>query len=219
MMVNFEGRQVRMLYDRVLIQKEARFDAPKAVGSIEIPNSVNLNIRMSKIGRILGVGWGNYNSKGKRWETEVQVGQLVYYTRYGKDAQFDGVEGEKYIICRESGVLAWVRLGKDEMPEFVSPRENRLWVKEIPVEERKSPGGIILATTLDSSPDALVRYEIKAVGPGKMNHETGEIEIVEAAIGEKVWAPKTAGVGITWHHRGEREEYRIISFSECFGKA
>jgi chaperonin GroES len=55
-------------------------------------------------GKVVAVGPGRMNDDGKRIAMDVEVGDIVIYTKYGGSEI--KVDGEEFIIMRESDILA-----------------------------------------------------------------------------------------------------------------
>jgi chaperonin GroES len=55
-------------------------------------------------GKVVAVGPGKMNDDGKRIAMDVEVGDIVIYTKYGGSEI--KIEGEELIIMRESDILA-----------------------------------------------------------------------------------------------------------------
>ena len=55
-------------------------------------------------GKVIAVGPGKLNDEGKRIAMDVQVGDIVIYTKYGGSEI--KIDGEEFIIMRESDILA-----------------------------------------------------------------------------------------------------------------
>ena len=55
-------------------------------------------------GKVIAVGPGKINDDGKRIAMDVQVGDIVIYTKYGGSEI--KIDGEELIIMRESDILA-----------------------------------------------------------------------------------------------------------------
>ena len=55
-------------------------------------------------GKVIAVGPGRMNDEGKRIAPDVEVGDIVIYTKYGGSEI--KIEGEEFIIMREGDILA-----------------------------------------------------------------------------------------------------------------
>jgi chaperonin GroES len=55
-------------------------------------------------GKVIAVGPGRMTDEGKRIATDVEVGDIVLYTKYGGSEI--KIDGEELIIMRESDILA-----------------------------------------------------------------------------------------------------------------
>ena len=92
---------VKPLDDRVLI-KQCEAESMTA-GGIVLPDSAQEKPQM---GKVVAAGPGKMLDSGERGKLGVKVGDTVYYGRYaGTEVKMDG---EPYVICRESDILAVV---------------------------------------------------------------------------------------------------------------
>ena len=55
-------------------------------------------------GKVIAVGLGRMTDEGKRIDPDVEVGDVVLYTKYGGSEI--KIDGEEFIIMRESDILA-----------------------------------------------------------------------------------------------------------------
>jgi chaperonin GroES len=55
-------------------------------------------------GKVIAVGPGRMTDEGKRIAPDVEVGDIVLYTKYGGSEI--KIDGEEFIIMRESDILA-----------------------------------------------------------------------------------------------------------------
>jgi chaperonin GroES len=92
---------VKPLDDRIVVeQNEAE---QKTAGGIVLPDSAQ---EKPHRGKVLAAGPGKLLDSGKRGRMSVKVGDEVYYGKYaGSDVEIDG---KKYVILKESDVLAIV---------------------------------------------------------------------------------------------------------------
>jgi chaperonin GroES len=92
---------VKPLDDRVLIKQcEAE---ERTAGGIVLPDTAKEKPQM---GQVVAVGPGRLLDSGERGEMGLKKGDLVYYGKYaGTEVKIDG---EDYMICKESDVLAVV---------------------------------------------------------------------------------------------------------------
>jgi chaperonin GroES len=90
--------KLRPLQDRVIVkQSEAE---TKTVSGIVLPDSAK---EKPTKGKVIAVGPGKLDDKGKTMEVAVRAGDTVYYGKYsGTDIE---VNGEKFVILRESDIL------------------------------------------------------------------------------------------------------------------
>lgn len=91
--------KLRPLGDRVLVK---RMETEEKTGAgIIIPDAAK---EKAQTGTVLAVGPGKKNTNGSVMPLEVQVGDVIYFSKYsGNEA------GEDYLIIREEDVLGVVR--------------------------------------------------------------------------------------------------------------
>ncbi|MCB0263827.1 MAG: co-chaperone GroES [Calditrichia bacterium] len=93
--------KVRPLADRVLIKPLE--EEEKTSGGIILPDSAK---EKPMRGRVIAVGNGKVDENGKRHPLDVKAEDVVLYGKYsGTDVK---VDGEEYLIMRESDILAIV---------------------------------------------------------------------------------------------------------------
>jgi len=92
---------LKPLDDRIIIkQSEAE---EKTAGGIILPDSAK---EKPQIGKVVATGPGKLLDDGKRANMSVKIKDEVIYAKYiGSDVEIDG---EKYVILRESDVLGIV---------------------------------------------------------------------------------------------------------------
>ena len=93
--------KLRPLDDRIVIkQSEAE---EKSAGGILLPDTAK---EKPQIGKVVATGPGKLLDDGKRGQMSVKKKDEVIYAKYsGSDVE---VDGEKYVILRESDVLGIV---------------------------------------------------------------------------------------------------------------
>ena len=90
--------KLRPLQDRVIVKQSEAEEKTKT--GIVLPDSAK---EKPTKGKVVAVGPGKLNDKGKPMEIGLRVGDTVYYGKYsGTDVE---VDGDKYVILRESDVL------------------------------------------------------------------------------------------------------------------
>jgi chaperonin GroES len=90
--------KLRPLADRVIVRQSDAEE--KTASGILLPDSAK---EKPTKGKVISVGTGKFDEKGKRMELGVRVGDTVYYGKYsGTDIEADG---EKFVILRESDIL------------------------------------------------------------------------------------------------------------------
>jgi len=90
--------KLKPLADRVIVkQTEAE---EKTASGIYLPDAAK---EKPTKGKVISVGPGKLDEKGKRMEPNVKAGDVVYYGKYaGTEVE---VKGEKFVILRESDLL------------------------------------------------------------------------------------------------------------------
>jgi chaperonin GroES len=90
--------KLRPLQDRVIVkQSEAE---EKTASGILLPDTAK---EKPTKGKVISVGPGKLDEKGKHMELGVRNGDVVFYGKYsGTDIE---VDGEKFVILRESDIL------------------------------------------------------------------------------------------------------------------
>ena len=98
-MGGFIGMNIRPLNDRVLV---LRIDEEeKTAGGIIIPDTAK---EKPQEGKVIAVGPGKLDDKGKRIPMEVKKGDRVLFTKYGgNEIEIHGVE---HLIMQEDNILA-----------------------------------------------------------------------------------------------------------------
>jgi chaperonin GroES len=98
-MANKTAVSVKPLADRVVVLPLE--DEEQMRGGLYIPDTAK---EKPQSGKIVAVGAGKLSEEGVRIEPDVEVGQTVLYGKYsGTEVT---VEGEEYLILRESDILA-----------------------------------------------------------------------------------------------------------------
>jgi len=95
-------KTIKPLGDRVLIQ--ALDPREKSKSGIIIPDTAK---EKPQEGRVISVGPGRVSEEGKRILPEVKEGATVLYGKYSGTAV--KIEGEQYLILRETDILAVLR--------------------------------------------------------------------------------------------------------------
>ena len=90
--------KLRPLQDRVIVKQSEAEEKTKS--GILLPDTAK---EKPTKGKVVAVGPGRLDDKGKPMELGVRVGDTVYYGKYsGTDIE---VDGQKFVILRESDVL------------------------------------------------------------------------------------------------------------------
>jgi chaperonin GroES len=90
---------VKPLDDRIVVEQSEAEE--KTSGGIVLPDSAK---EKPHRGKVLAAGPGKLLKNGNRGKMSVKVGDEVFYGKYaGSDVE---VDGKKYVILKESDVLA-----------------------------------------------------------------------------------------------------------------
>ena len=90
--------KLKPLGDRVIVKQSQAEEKTKS--GILLPDSAK---EKPTKGKVIAVGPGKVGDNGKRQELGVKTGETIYYGKYsGTDVE---VEGEKFVILRESDIL------------------------------------------------------------------------------------------------------------------
>ena len=93
--------KMKPLHDRVLVQPDKAEE--RTASGIVLPDTAR---EKPMQGTIIAVGPGSLNDEGNRTPVEVKVGDKVIYGKYaGSNIK---IEGEEYVLLRESELLAKV---------------------------------------------------------------------------------------------------------------
>ena len=90
--------KLRPLQDRVIVKQQEAEEKTKS--GIYLPDAAK---EKPTKGKVISVGPGRLDDKGKAMEIPVRVGDTVFYGKYsGTEVT---VDGEKFVILRESDLL------------------------------------------------------------------------------------------------------------------
>ena len=90
--------KLKPLADRVIVKQSEAEEKTKS--GILLPDSAK---EKPTKGKVVSVGPGKLDDKGKRMDIGVRAGETVYYGKYsGTEIE---VSGEKFVILRESDIL------------------------------------------------------------------------------------------------------------------
>jgi chaperonin GroES len=91
--------KIRPLNDRVMVLRLE--EEQKTVGGIIIPDTAK---EKPQEGKVIAVGPGKVDEKGKRMGMDVKAGDRILFGKYsGNEIKVDGVE---HLIMREEDILA-----------------------------------------------------------------------------------------------------------------
>jgi chaperonin GroES len=90
--------KLRPLSDRVIVRQSDAEEKTKT--GIVLPDTAK---EKPTKGKVIAVGPGKFDDKGRRMELGVRNGDTVYYGKYsGTDVE---VDGQKFVILRETDIL------------------------------------------------------------------------------------------------------------------
>lgn len=90
--------KLRPLADRVIVRQSDAEEKTKT--GIVLPDTAK---EKPTKGKVISVGPGKFDDKGKRMELGVRSGDTVYYGKYsGTEVE---VDGQKFVILRETDIL------------------------------------------------------------------------------------------------------------------
>jgi chaperonin GroES len=90
--------KLRPLQDRVIVKQSDAEE--KTASGIVLPDAAR---EKPTRGKVIAVGPGKLDDKGKVMDLGVRAGETIYYGKYsGTDIE---VNGEKFVILRESDIL------------------------------------------------------------------------------------------------------------------
>jgi chaperonin GroES len=90
--------KLKPLADRVVVKAHEAEEKTKS--GIYLPDAAK---EKPTLGKVVSVGPGKFDEKGKRMELNVRAGDTVYYGKYsGTEVE---VDGQKFVILRESDLL------------------------------------------------------------------------------------------------------------------
>jgi len=91
--------KIKPLDDRMVVEQSEAEE--KTAGGIVLPDTAK---EKPQRGKVIATGPGKLLDSGQRGQMSVKVGDEVFYGKYaGSDVEIDGT---KYVILRESDVLA-----------------------------------------------------------------------------------------------------------------
>ncbi len=90
--------KVKPLHDRILVKRIE--EGEQVVGGIIIPDTAK---EKPQQGKVVAVGAGKIDDKGKRVPLDVKEGDTILFGKYS--GQEIKVDGEEYLIMREDEVL------------------------------------------------------------------------------------------------------------------
>ena len=90
--------KVKPLHDRIIVKRIE--EGEQVVGGIIIPDSAK---EKPQQGKVIAVGAGKIDDKGKRMPLDVKDGDTILFGKYsGQEIKLDG---EEFLIMREDEVL------------------------------------------------------------------------------------------------------------------
>jgi len=96
---------IRPLGDRLVVERIEQEE--KSAGGIIIPDTAKEKPQKAKV---LAVGEGSRDESGKRIPMDVQVGDIVLFTKWGGTEFKEG--GKELLVLKESDVIGVIEEGK-----------------------------------------------------------------------------------------------------------
>jgi len=170
---------VKPVADRIFLKLAPQEEY--TVGGILLPSSSSSNKPTQ--GSVVACGPGRTGEKGLV-PIGVKVGDTVSYSKYaGTEVE---VKGENFILVKEDDCIGTIT---GTAVSTLKPLADRVLIKCQKAEEESS-GGVLLA---GSSKEKPLTGVVVAVGPGKMDEESGAIKPIEIAVGAEVMYSKYTG--------------------------
>jgi co-chaperonin GroES (HSP10) len=213
---DFDINQIEMVSDNILIKKDSRFEHPKKVGNIYIPQAANMSLMESKIGTVKAVGKGRKTIKtGELILHGIKKGDVVYYARYGTE-KFIWEDGQ-FVVAHEQAVLAFMNLENSTKPtpDNIVCRTDRILVKPLDNDIETTTSGIVIHKGKAWDRGKLVRYKVIKTGPGRVSFKTGYTFPMTVTPDEIIYAASINGAQISFFNGENFDNYRLLSLSDC----
>ena len=151
--------------------------------------------------------------KAKKYDLTLKEGNTVLYSKFGLGVIDVQVQGQEYAILFERdciGVLPRSNASVDDIKD-IQPLGDRVLI-QVDSAEEETAGGVLLTDSGQEKPTTGV---VKAVGPGKLNEETGEVADMKIKVGDHVSFFKWAGDSVD---TPAGETFNIINESDVLCK-
>merc|ERR1711934_49355 len=154
----------------------------KTLGGILLPNSSQ---KKPTSGDVVAVG------TAKHHDLTLKEGNTVLYSKFGLGVVDVSMAGTEYAILFERdciGIMPRSNASVDDIKD-IKPLGDRVLIK-VDAAEEETAGGVLLTDDGQEKPTTGV---VMAIGPGKVNEETGEVSEMKLKVGDKVSFFKWAG--------------------------
>ena len=129
--------------------------------------------------------------KGKNYDLTLKAGNTVLYSKFGLGVTDVIVKGQEYAILFERdciGIMPRSNASVDDIKD-IKPLGDRVLI-QVDAAQEETAGGVLLTDDGQEKPTTGV---VKALGPGRLNEETGEVSQMKLKVGDKVSFFKWAG--------------------------
>jgi len=165
-----------------IVVKVAELEEKTAKG-IFLPDSAQ---KKPTSGDVVSVGKG-----GKKFDLTLKEGDTVLYSKFGLGVIDVEVAGVEYAILNERdcmGIMPRSNASVEDIGE-IKPLGDRVLIK-VDTAAEESAGGVLLT---DSAKEKPMSGQVMAVGPGKLDENTGEVHSMKLKPGDRVTFFKWAG--------------------------
>jgi len=147
--------------------------------------------------------------KGKKFDLTLKEGDTVLYSKFGLGVVDIEVAGVEYAILNERdcmGIMPRSNASVDDIGE-IKPLGDRVLIK-VDTAAEESAGGVLLT---DSAKEKPMSGEVLAVGPGRLDENTGEVHSMKLKPGDRVTFFKWAGDAV---ETPAGDSYNILNESD-----
>jgi chaperonin GroES len=165
-----------------IVVKVAELEEKTAKG-IFLPDSAQ---KKPTSGDVVSVGKG-----GKKFDLTLKEGDTVLYSKFGLGVIDVEVAGVEYAILNERdcmGIMPRSNASVEDIGE-IKPLGDRVLIK-VDTAAEESAGGVLLT---DSAKEKPMSGQVMAVGPGRLDENTGKVHSMKLKPGDRVTFFKWAG--------------------------
>ena len=151
--------------------------------------------------------------KAKKYDLTLKDGDTVLYSKFGLGVTDVSVQGQEYAILFERdciGIMPRSNASVDDIKD-IKPLGDRVLI-QVDSAEEETVGGVLLTDSGQEKPTTGV---VKAVGPGRLDEETGKVAQMKVKVGDKVSFFKWAGDAVD---TPAGETFNIINESDVLCK-